>query len=577
MKLEKSCWWVACVAVLVFYLLASPRMWQCEGVDEIEYLGLASSLAGGHGYAINGESHVLYPPLYPLILSLSMRGGALPWQGMYQSNALFGFGAFMVAATWIRRCGRPGIVASWLALFSYYAWSFSTRYLLSEPFALLMSAGLLVLAWDVLDRNRAPLPEALVIALIALACAMARFGSVALFAAVALAGWVRWRQTKAPAGLLVCVLVLLAGAGFTIFWETRAAVLAPNAAESYGRWALRLVGLSHETAGIIARNAGEGTTGTMSWPARILETGVRCGQYVLSVVRMPGNFAPLGLFAAVLTLTGLAAHLRRTPWSPVGWYVLASLGMISLTSWISSYLRYLYLVAPFMFFFFVAGADVWRRRLGEGDNVVGSVMTLWGLGGLWWTLAHRPGFAQANAEQAYVVGIGMFCALAYLVMALSGAATFLRKAALDRPAPVAAVVVAILLVGLHNTAIAAMRFKETLNNSMLKGRHLVGAVEAGRWIGLHTPPDAAVITSMPKLMSFLSNRRCVLPAEKAAATAPYAVAVGGLLDVPAFRADAEAQLLDLLRDGERKGAWQPRYAADESTVFFASQQDAGHR
>lgn len=547
-RTNTALWWFACLAVCAFYLFTVPRLWQCEGVDEIEYLNLAHSLARGEGYTIGGHVHVLYPPLLPVLLSLGMHEGIPAWSGLYRLNALVGLMAVVLGASWLRRFGRAGVFAAWLSLFSYYAWSFSTRYLLSDQLSALLSIGSLMLVWRILERNRVNAWECALVSAGALLCAMTRFGSVSLFAAVALAGFLRWFQSKVRVGLLVGGLVLLVGGGYTVYWEIRGAVIDPSAVESYGRWALRLMGLSHEATGIIAQNAGEGAGGGMNWPARVLATGVQCGQYAASLVRMPVNFSPLALLLGVLVLLGVVSHLKRFPWSPMGWYVLISLGVISLTSWVSSYPRYLYALTPFLFFFLTLGVDRWRRNLLERADPFCSLATaLWGVVGLYWSYVKPLHFSAATGEELYVLFTGLVCILIYIVLAIFGVRGLFRRALVaDAFAP--AVAVAILFIcGAHSFFLASERFQKTLNNTTLKNRNLENVVLLGQWLDQSTAPDSVVVSSAPGLMTFLADRRSLPPVYDGAGCLVanlnmYGVAVGRLRDVPQFRAADEQRL-----------------------------------
>ena len=567
-----TAWWsLACLFVFAFYFLTTPSLWQCEGVDEIEYLSLAHSLAHGEGYTVGGRAHVLYPPLFPSLLSLGMGEGIPAWAALYRVNALAGLAAVVLGASWLRRFGSSGVFAAWLGLFSYYAWSFSTRYLLSDPLSALLNVGLLMVIWRVLNRNRAAVWEYALIAVVAWLCAMTRFGSISLFAAVALAGFIRWWGTRVRVGLLVAVLVLLFGGGFTLYWEIHAAVTDPSAVESYGRWALRLIGLSHETTGIIAKNTGEGTAESTSWPARIVATGLQSGRYVASLVRMPANSSPLALFLGVLVAIGVLSHLQRTPWSPMGWYVAVSLGVISLTSWISSYPRYLYALTPFLFFFLALGAKAWLDGLsGSSSRWVSSVTILWGVGGIGWSMAKKTCMGVSSGEEIYLSLVTVVCVAVYSVLVLLGWKTFFSKTSLTgNRIPLFAFGI-IFLYGIYTAAVAVTRFRATQDNAGLEARHLVGAVMAGQWLHQNSDPTDRVFTSLPKMMVFLTDRRCVTPDYDASGRlvetnlAPFAMALGPLREVPPFRAAEEDRWTSELADTNR---WEKIYTSGDARVF----------
>ena len=138
-------------------------------------------MARGFGYTLYGQPYVVYPPLYPFVLSFLIGCGVSFGRWLYAANALFGVIGVVAGAAWIRsRFGRVGNWAAWFTIFSYFAWSFSTRYLLSEPLFFALSVGVLALAWRILCEDRARWWMVLLVAVGALLCPATRFGAVAL-------------------------------------------------------------------------------------------------------------------------------------------------------------------------------------------------------------------------------------------------------------------------------------------------------------------------------------------------------------------------------------------------------------
>ena len=338
--LKKHAWLLACVALIGVYGLTVPAVWQCEGVDEIEYLGLANSLLHGRGYVLDGQPHVLYPPLFPVFLSLVMKCfGATAWRWMYVANAFMGAMGLILMGSWIRRrFGEVGRWAAWFLLAAYYCWSFPARFLMSEPLYLPLSFGAVILAWRILERNGGKGWEYGLFGLCALLITMTRAAAISLAMALFLAGMTRWILSRKRAGLYIALLALMLGGGFFAYWSVRADYIRPDAPESHWRWAKKYLGLSHEKQGIIA--TGEELTEYSAKPFnRVVFCAVRYGQFVTSVVRIPPNYLPLacGLFA--LFLTGLIRHWIAHPWSPIAWYTAVFLIMILMTTWLTNYHR----------------------------------------------------------------------------------------------------------------------------------------------------------------------------------------------------------------------------------------------
>ena len=557
-------WRICCCAVALAYLATIPRMWQCEGVDEIEYLGLAHSLERGEGYTLYGQPYTYYPPLYPWLLSHIMRFDTTAWTVMYGLNALAGLGGLLFLASWLRRtCGAAGRWAAWFALFSYYPWSFSTRYIMAEPVFVLLGSVALVQAARCLEAERAPRDASVLAPVFLLLTAMTKAATIALSAGLCMAVAVGALSRRRWSLLWLCAVLCVAGIGFGVAWEIRGARVDPNASETYLRWSKKFLGLSKEREGLIARDAGEGLEKPVGLPVRACVLGQKYGQYVCSFARVPANFSPAALFLWLVFLTGLAVRARKEPWSPLVWFTVLSLIMFSLTRWVSSYHRYLYALTPLLFLFLFEGAAAWKRALVDRQRKPAWLaVAAFGIAGILWTVSHGlASDVQAGAERAYVVAIGLACSVAYAVMAVGGlcACSGLGswRVALPREGILAA---ALFVSAVHSAAIAAERFRHTLANEMLEARNLAGAVACGRWVRENTVPDTVIAVSLPRLMSFLADRTAVGPGPSAASVA---ILTGELRDVPAFRPEAEARLRDQVVAGQAT----PVFSSGDALVY----------
>lgn len=548
-RLKRNLWPLACLLVLLAYLATVPPTWQCEGTDEIEYLGLAHSLVRGEGYTLYGEPYVYYPPLYSTLLSLVMRWDVTAWRLMYLLNAALGFAGVIVVASYLRRFGPAGRIASWFSLFSYYAWSFSTRYLMSDPLFTLCAAVALVAGAEALGRSgKGKGVRVGAVAVFALLAAMTRSSSIALVGALALSGFFTWRATRNRAGLWLIGACVLAAA-FIAYWEIRAVVVDPHAPESSARWALKLVGLSTETTGYVATSIGTGTTHETTYGERLTVCAVKAGQYVASMTRRPSNAEPLAILLFALFLAGV---LRSLPRSPFGWYALWSILMISFVPWYTDYLRYLYALTPLLFYFAWDGALALRDALAGPRRRAAAI-----LGGAWaacalaYSFAAWPFGAGEGSERLYTSLLGLALAVVYAA-ALAGAVLLWKRDA--RPAWgrfMPPLLVAACLA--QSAAMAAARFSLTRQNAALNSRNLEGCVAVGRWLGDHAPADASCVSSVPRLMAFLADRTFRKPVfdnqgRLDLAGADYLVLTGELVDVPFFRSDQEARLWAVAAD-----------------------------
>lgn len=531
----------------MFYLLTVPRGWQCEGLDEIEYLGVGHSLARGQGYAVNGEPHTLYPPAYPVVVAALMKVWPGNWRALYAANAMIGLAGVIYLASWLRRVGgRAGAWAGWLSIASYYAWSFSTRFLLADQL-LLFACAVVLVEWDRLLRvaSRSAWSVGWVVAGTLLAV-MAKAGAYALLGALAVSAAVAFARGRKiwVAGL---VAVLLGGA-FTLGWEVRARNVNPSAKESYGRWVMKWLGLSKETSGVIAQNAGEGVEGPTTFAQRAGILGIRAGTYLLSLTRPPANATPVALFAALCLVVGMFREIRERPDSAWPWFAAFSFGLFALTSWVSSYHRYLYSLTPLLFHFALRGAAALRRTPHSWLLLIPFA--------LWTAVASfARGLAPESAlgmERWYAMAAGLALVLGAVAAPLVST-RFRSDRAMERM-----LAVGVIVLALHNVGLAAQRFRLTLGNAMPRERNLAGALAAADWVRAHTPSDARIASSFPRITGFLCDRD-VANLERA----DYALLFGPLRGVPAFDSGVEAALALHV---EASGS-SPVFASDAAAVY----------
>ena len=561
---ETRAWWASALLVLLFYLATVPRVWQCEGVDEIEYLALADSLARDFGYTLYGTPYVYYPPLFPALLApLYNVQSPANWRLLYALNAACGWLALVLLAAYLRHrqpdAGRP---AAWLALCAYYPWSFSTRYLMAEQVHFLGVAVALILADRLLAGRggwRGAVPG---LAIAALAAVTAKASGIALVGALGVAGIVHLltRRKWGPVWALA-VPALLAGL-FVVGWEIRAAWLDPGAKESYGRWALKWLGLSKETAGVVAANFGEGLEGPTPWIVRLGLAMERLGQYVLSVPRPPPNFAALGVALSLVVLAGLVRELRRHPASVLAWYVGLSLVMLSATTWASSYLRYLYPLSPLLFWLMLEGVAGWSSAWAQDRLQRGLMWVMKGAGAtLLAYTAWRGWQGGPGAEGMYRSGMGLL--VAGLGAALVAGPCLVRRLHGLSWRRWLTPALAAVLAG-QSALLALQRYRHTQSGAALAERQLDDVHAAANWIRSSLPADVTVVSSLPRLAAFLTGLPVRDQFEPAGSARQDVVwLLGDLPGNPAFRPHAEAAL----QIETRRRGWQPAFVSGGNAVL----------
>lgn len=556
--MEARAWWAVALGVLVLYLASVPPVWQCEGVDEIDYLSLADSLHRGMGYTVYGATHVIYPPLYPALLAPALDTPApVHWPRLYRLNAAAGWIALVVLCAALRRRDPTGgVPASWFALLAYYPWSFSTRYLMAEPVHFLAVALALVCVGV---RTPSAWAWAGLLAA-AVAAVLSKAGGLALVAALGTAGLARGvtRRSFRAAGPLLAVAAV-AGA-FLVGWEVRAAVLDPGAKESYGRWLLKWIGLSHETSGVVAANYGEGVSGPTSLPQRAGYVVARLGQYLLSIPRDPPNLPALSVLLGACVLLGIGAELRRAPDAVAPWFVLFTFGMMATTSWVSSYLRYLYPVTPLLFFYAVQGARSVRALLAFRPRPGFAALQLGGAAVLVLT-AWRGWSAGTGAESGYRTAIGLAVAAVGVILLFS---PLLARVLPARAVRCAWVALAVALAG-NALALAVQRERICRSGVNLEKRGLDHAFACAAWVRAHLSPDARVASSLPRLAAILTSRPYVDWPETGDPVGPsaYIWLLGSRPGGPLARPDREASLQARVRSE----GWLPLMTSGPAGVY----------
>jgi len=225
------------LGVIALFVLSADGVWRA-GNDSATHLGLARNLAQGKGYVSNGGPHTLYPPLYPLMLSLVeiFFGTNIYVMQMIMCLSAAGF----VAAVYLLVQGRlgPFVALGITAIIAFSLWVKGyTVMLLSEmPFAFFSTACLVMLDRAV-SRPGRTVPWLCAIGF-AVAAYLTRDVGLALVPAVFVAALRASTQTDAGKlkrlvmSVAVVTLLLVPFAG----WKLRSAYVSPQTVKYSDMW-----------------------------------------------------------------------------------------------------------------------------------------------------------------------------------------------------------------------------------------------------------------------------------------------------------------------------------------------------
>ncbi|MGH7570231.1 MAG: glycosyltransferase family 39 protein [Gemmatimonadota bacterium] len=348
-------------AVALALAIAAFDPYLFTGGDNAQYYALTRALATGRGYVDlvrpGAPPHTLYPPGYPALLVpfyLASGGSlvAMKLLSLLAAAALL-WGVYALAR-------RDPAVPAWAAAAAvglvglYPAFREYTHWVLSDmTYTAIAAAALLAF-----QRHTDPDEREAGWAGWILACALAvgafyvRVAGVALF--VAVVGWAllerRWRRAAAAAAFFAI------GALPWIAWSRQA---APGSSAGYVEQAAAGSSLS-APSGDLLRTLGE----------RFVEVVVEYGTY-----QLPGLFWPVSppppvaralgaTLGGALLLYGAWRVIRQRGLRPWDLYVGTTLGLIYLWPWLGE--RIVLTLAPFLWFYLLAGADDVSRQAGWG-------------------------------------------------------------------------------------------------------------------------------------------------------------------------------------------------------------------
>lgn len=556
LKSEPLLWKAVLILCAFFFLVPAPDHWQCEGVDEIEYLALSHSIVKGCGYTVYGEPYVYYPPVYPLLTApFFYFRDHLTWSALYRFHGLLGFIFIAAAGLWLRKYyAKHGMIAAWLLLAGYYIWSFSTRFLMPDVLQSLWGLGAIWTAGNWLQKGR--LRSLLLLGLFLFLAALTKFSAIALFAGLGFAGLAAWIFKKNRRGFWLGFVACAAGFLPLMIWQIRAELLAPAGNETYLLWIRKALGMPIEEAAWIAQSAGEGLQGDSTYFSRMLLAIEKGAASMFSIVRPPANLLPAAVTCFLLVLTGWWKEVKQRLESPAAFYTLFHLAMIPATLWATSYLRYFVPILPFLYLFLCSGTDNIFTKISTGQaafhRVLLAALGLWGLAA---TLAAGVPALSFAPIQLYQ-GIWHLClALVYIVMLYVAARpSILFKTQKNQCLLHRLLYGFLILLFLQSYSLIYLRAERIKDNEALEKQNLSGAVSICEWARTNLNENAACISSLPRMTSFLTDRifhnsEVELPEQKPTCM----FLLGSIRNNPAFKQAEEKKLRQFVaRQGKKK-------------------------
>lgn len=350
------------VVLSVVVLVTAVTVWARTPVgagtyyDDGVYLGLARSLAEGHGYVYanlpGAVPGVKYPPLYPALLALGWKtlGGYPSILGPLKTlNAvLSGIAAGLFLLLFSGPSRRRTLVMAAVAAFGFLAAPTLTisTVLLSEPLFLVTAGAALLLA-ERSSRSGSGLAVAAAAGLAAGSAFLARSIGVAVIVAV-IAG-IAWRRRSARSAGIAAAFSVLPGVAWLAWSFSRAADVPAAIAGQYGGYLSWLAPTaSTSLAGGLLRTAGAN--------AGVLLESVR-------LVWIPEAPAWAAIVVASLLGVAIVSGLRRAATRNPALPIFLVAYLLVVLAWPYAPYRFYYTILPLLTLFAADGVAAAAGRL----------------------------------------------------------------------------------------------------------------------------------------------------------------------------------------------------------------------
>lgn len=487
--------------------------------DAAAYVTLGRSLAAGDGYVLDGLPHGKYPPGLPmLVAALVPLAGAEGYASFHVALTvllLVAAGASFVLA---RQLGHGPLLALVVAAAvgtSLTLFDLSVRYLRTEILFLAMSLAALLLARRALTTGGRGW-QALLAGLAMAATMATRLAGVTLLVVPA---WHLLRPADPEGGRRRAALLLVLGLAFPAAWVVRGQQIGAEFPDAPDYGAELLAAAPRDLTKTVPEDLPRvDAAGMVQRVVGNLAVFARACGVLLTNVDNTGQILAAGAALAALVLLGLlrmlaAGGARRD----ASLYVLATLALYLI--WPFNQQERFYV--PLLPWLLLAGGEglawAWNiaRRLTEGRT--GKLAVVGGLALVTVALALR----RSNAPTLLGRWSPSYAAvLAALALATLAAALWLRRRELPALRTGHALLLPLLFVGpfLHERFVAwpeqvkehiAHRQAAPVDGPLASIHVNVLLEELALHLVANTPPDAVLMTDVPKIMAILTGRRCV--------------------------------------------------------------------
>lgn len=509
----QSSWFVPLLLIIIagahqLWTIARPPVWH---PDAAVYIGLARSLVNGQGYLFSGEPNIKFPPGLPLLLTpvVALFGLDTPMLQRYVVIwTVLGAVAFLAYLKTRRDIALSIALLIFLASSAIY--HEATTRILSEPFYMTLSIGVLLLAERVTRSGRPSVWLVLGGAVLIMMTIATRTIGVALVAAIVLTTaqqlFRSWRPGNPRPRLGFAITGVVAGMLFIMgwsLWVDQQPHPAPDELEAVSytnliklkdpqRPDLGRAGPSDLAHRLAVRFIGEG-----SHIARLLINSPWLRWFW---------FSPLILALLLLVGVGWGVELRR-PGPLAAWYTAAYLAILLLWPYVHQGDRFSLPILPLLIIFLVNGVQAVARWISAHDgSIIGRIGIAVALVGLVGTVFEMraegiislQGLANFGGWSIVLAGAGAMWAFS---KRLSPAKVVTR---LLSPA-VALYLIAYLGLGAYEIGRTASANMEG-NAPPYTYDELR---EAASWILLRTDPDAVIMTQQAAVIHMATGRRIV--------------------------------------------------------------------
>ncbi len=512
-----------CIAGLL--LSAIRPVWAIDP-DAAAYISLGQSIAFEGTYELGGQPHGKYPPGFPLLLSLLMGAFGGEAYGVFHGTLvillLVGAGLSVLVALRMGVSPTGALAIGAATALSQTFFELSIHYLRSEALFLALTTGTLLAFRRALEPKGGGPATVFGAAVLLIAAIATRLAGITLLVIPALALLRKKEPSEGRVLRLRAIFLIVVGLATLGVWELRAAKISEDLGGSSGYGSELLAAEPRDLTKIIRLD--NPPLDSNSLQQRVLgnlDVLARASASLLTNVDRAAHRLPVGALLLVLVLTGLCrmalAQTDRIQRREVAAYVTASLALYLL--WPFNQQERFY--APLLPFLLLAAGEgvslVWSLARSASSQSIGRRGILFAGAVVLSLLAiqtsdHPVILERWSSAYAGLLGVGLALLL--------GLWRMLRKGILPEIPPAAPLLIPLLFalpLGHHRLVlwpkdIAAnetVRAERSLEDEWPHiDLHPIHA-DVARFIRKTTKDEAVIMTDVPKMMSILTDRRCI--------------------------------------------------------------------